>query len=251
MQDEKSVLPTPPFPLHMQRISVFLSSISVMRTPLDAATPHQGGSSLSLSGQPWSRTIGRFPGFLYSEWVPWEDQGGRTCVRGHHLASWLRPSALLTRHSQVLESGPQFAISGYQPPEQLRSVRACLRAVLQRSHIGLPGPDEFLANIHEHLAGLPVPVSYTHLIQSTIDHGIFHAQHGEEHGPGYLVIDGPINNDGSAKLHAKGTVQAGKAGLVTQLKGNKYDYNIEAKFTDTTGEGTRDKGCLLYTSRCV
>jgi hypothetical protein len=85
---------------------------------------------------------------------------------------------------------------------------------------------------------------------STIANGTLHAQHGEEGGPGYLVIDGPLNNDGSAKLHAKGTVQAGKAGLVTQLKGNKYDYNIEAKFTDTTGTGTRDKGAGILGRPC-
>jgi len=92
--------------------------------------------------------------------------------------------------------------------------------------------------------------AYQWTFQSTIDHGVFHAQHGEEHGPGYLVIDGPINNDGSAKLHAKGTVQAGKAGLVTAMKGNKYDYNIEAKFTDTTGTGTRDKGAGILGRPC-
>ena len=78
----------------------------------------------------------------------------------------------------------------------------------------------------------------------------FHGQHGEEGGPGYLVIDGPINADGSAKLHAKGTVQAGKAGLVTQLKGNKYDYNIEAKFTDTSGTGKRDEGAGILGRPC-
>jgi hypothetical protein len=92
--------------------------------------------------------------------------------------------------------------------------------------------------------------AYQWTIQSTIDHGFFHGQHGEEHGPGYLVIDGPINNDGSAKLHAKGTVQAGKAGLVTQLKGNKYDYNIEAKFTENAGTGTRDKGAGILGRPC-
>ncbi len=85
---------------------------------------------------------------------------------------------------------------------------------------------------------------------STIANGVFHGQHGEEHGPGYLVIDGSINNDGSAKLHAKGTVQAGKAGIVTELKGNKYDYYIEAKFTDTTGTGKRDKGVGLLGRPC-
>ena len=57
-----------------------------------------------------------------------------------------------------------------------------------------------------------------------------------------MVVEGPINADGSAKLHAGGTVRAGKAGLATQLKGNKYDYYIEAKFTATAGTGTRDVG---------
>ena len=92
--------------------------------------------------------------------------------------------------------------------------------------------------------------AYQWTFQSTIANGIFHGQHGEEHGPGYLVIDGPVNADGSAKLHAKGTVQAGKAGIVTELKGNKYDYYIEAKFTDTMGTGTRDKGVGLLGRPC-
>jgi hypothetical protein len=92
--------------------------------------------------------------------------------------------------------------------------------------------------------------AYQWTFQSTITNGVLHAQHGEEHGPGYLVIDGPINGDGSAKLHAKGTVQAGKAGIVTQLKGNKYNYNIEAKFSDTTGTGKRDEGAGILGRPC-
>jgi hypothetical protein len=92
--------------------------------------------------------------------------------------------------------------------------------------------------------------AYQWTFPSTIASGSFHGQHGVEHGPGYLIIDGPINNDGSAKLHAKGTVQAGKAGIVTELKGNKYDYYIEARFTDTTGTGTRDKGAGILGRPC-
>jgi hypothetical protein len=57
--------------------------------------------------------------------------------------------------------------------------------------------------------------AYTWTFVSTISNGAFHGQHGEEGGPGYLVIDGTIGADGSAKLHAKGKVSAGKAGLVT------------------------------------
>ena len=66
-----------------------------------------------------------------------------------------------------------------------------------------------------------------------------------------MVVDRPINPDGSAKLHAKGTVQAGKAGLVTQLKGNKYDYYIDAKFTANTGTGTREVGAGILGRPCT
>jgi hypothetical protein len=92
--------------------------------------------------------------------------------------------------------------------------------------------------------------AYQWTFPSTIANGAFHAQHGEEGGPGYLIIDGPVSNDGHAKLHAKGTVQPGKAGIVTELKGNKYDYYIEAKFTDTAGTGTRDKGAGILGRPC-
>jgi len=93
--------------------------------------------------------------------------------------------------------------------------------------------------------------AYKWAFASTITDGTFHGQHGEEHGPGYMVMDGPINADGSAKLHAKGTVQAGKAGLVTQLKGNKYDYYVAAKFSGNTGTGTRDVGAGILGRPCT
>jgi hypothetical protein len=92
--------------------------------------------------------------------------------------------------------------------------------------------------------------AYTWTFVSTITDSDFHGQHGEEGGPGYMVMDGKIGPDGSAKLHAKGTVQAGKAGFVTQLKGNKYDYYVEAKFTGTTGTGKRDEGAGLLGRPC-
>jgi len=92
--------------------------------------------------------------------------------------------------------------------------------------------------------------AYKWTFVGTITNGAFHGQHGEQGGPGYMVMDGPINADGSAKLHAKGTVQAGKAGIVTQLKGNKYDYYVEAKFTDTSGTGKRDEGAGILGRPC-
>ncbi len=92
--------------------------------------------------------------------------------------------------------------------------------------------------------------AYTWTFIANISNSTFHGQHGEQGGPGYMVMDGAINPDGSAKLHAKGTVQAGKAGIVTQLKGNKYDYYVEAKFTGTSGTGKRDEGAGILGRPC-
>ena len=92
--------------------------------------------------------------------------------------------------------------------------------------------------------------AYKWTFVSTIASGTFHGQHGEEGGPGYLVIDGTIGADGTGKLHAKGKVTAGKAGLVTELKGNKYDYYIDATFTDTSGTGKREEGAGILGRPC-
>jgi hypothetical protein len=85
---------------------------------------------------------------------------------------------------------------------------------------------------------------------STIKDGVFHGQHGEEGGPGYLVIDGTIADDGSAKLKAKGTVSQSHAHGVFAMKGNNYDYNIKAQFTETKGTGTRDEGAGILGRPC-
>ena len=92
--------------------------------------------------------------------------------------------------------------------------------------------------------------AYTWTFVSTITNSTFHGQHGEEGGPGNMVMDGTIGPDGSAKLHAKGKVSAGKAGLVTQLKGNKYDYYVDATFTGTSGTGKREEGAGILGRPC-
>jgi hypothetical protein len=86
---------------------------------------------------------------------------------------------------------------------------------------------------------------------STIKDGIFHGQHGEEGGPGYLVIAGKIADDGSAKLEAKGTVTHNNAHGIFAMKGNNYSYNIKAQFEDTKGTGTRDEGAGILGRPCT
>jgi hypothetical protein len=69
--------------------------------------------------------------------------------------------------------------------------------------------------------------AYAWTFIGSIKDGAFRAQHSEEGAPGYLVIDGPIDTDGSAKLHARGTVTQSQAHGVFALKGNNYDYNTK------------------------
>jgi hypothetical protein len=86
---------------------------------------------------------------------------------------------------------------------------------------------------------------------STIKDSNFHGQHGEEGGPGYLVIDGKIAEDGSAKLAAKGKVTNNHAHGVFAMKGDNYGYNIQAQFEDSKGTGSRDEGAGILGRACT
>jgi hypothetical protein len=86
---------------------------------------------------------------------------------------------------------------------------------------------------------------------STIKDGMFTGQHGEKDGPGYLVIEGKINDDGTSKLEAKGTVSQNNAHGVFAMKGNNYSYKIKAQFSDTKGSGTRDEGAGILGRNCT
>jgi len=86
---------------------------------------------------------------------------------------------------------------------------------------------------------------------STIKNSVYHGVHGEQGGPGYLVIDGPIASDGSAKLEAKGTVTQSHAHGVFAMKGNNYGYTIKAQFTETSGTGKRDEGVGILGRPCT
>jgi hypothetical protein len=124
----------------------------------------------------------------------------------------------------------------------------CAQALLWAQAAGGPFDGTWTTNMScEASERMP---AYTWTFVATITNNSFHGQHGEQGGPGYMVMEGTLGADGSAKLHAKGTVQAGKAGLVTQLKGNKYDYYVEAKFTGSSGTGKRDEGAGILGRPC-
>jgi len=86
---------------------------------------------------------------------------------------------------------------------------------------------------------------------SVIADGKYRGQHGEPGGPGYLVIEGKIAADGSAKLSAKGTVTKNNAHGVSATKGNNYSYDIKAHFDADKGSGTRNEGAGILGRPCT
>ena len=70
--------------------------------------------------------------------------------------------------------------------------------------------------------------------------------------PGYLLIEGKIAEDGSAKLSANGIVASRKyARGVFAHKGEDYSYNIKAQFKETEGTGTRNEGLGIVGRPCT
>ncbi|MGD0548313.1 MAG: hypothetical protein ABR991_10870 [Terracidiphilus sp.] len=80
------------------------------------------------------------------------------------------------------------------------------------------------------------------LLYDVVTASAFRAKHGVADEPGYLLIEGPIADDGSAKLSANGIVASRQyARGILAHKGEEYNYTIKAHFKESVGSGTRDK----------
>jgi hypothetical protein len=93
---------------------------------------------------------------------------------------------------------------------------------------------------------------YTWRIPSVIMAGNFRGEHGTAGEPGYLLIEGPIADDGSAKLSANGLVASRTyARGVFAHKGEDYSYDIKAQFEETKGTGTKSQGLGIVGRTCT
>lgn len=93
---------------------------------------------------------------------------------------------------------------------------------------------------------------YTWEFPSVIQNSNFRGEHGAAAQPGYLLIEGKIKEDGSAKLSANGIVASRKyARGVLAHKGEDYSYDIKAQFKETEGTGTRDEGLGVVGRPCT
>lgn len=93
---------------------------------------------------------------------------------------------------------------------------------------------------------------YTWLIPSTIQGSNFHGEHGTAGQPGYLLIEGKIKDDGSAKLEANGIVASRKyARGIFAHQGEDYSYDIKAQFEANKGSGTKSAGLGIVGRECT
>ncbi len=93
---------------------------------------------------------------------------------------------------------------------------------------------------------------YTWEFPSVIQNSNFRGEHGTAGQPGYLLIEGKIKEDGSAKLSATGIVASRKyARGVFAHQGEDYSYDIKAQFKGTEGTGTRNQGLGIVGRPCT
>lgn len=86
-------------------------------------------------------------------------------------------------------------------------------------------------------------LGFSYRFMSEVKDGKLTGLHGIEDHPGYLYVEGVIQDDGSAKLYAKGQTN-GKEFVPGRdtAPGTEFGYHINAHFDDNKGTGTRVEG---------
>ncbi len=94
-------------------------------------------------------------------------------------------------------------------------------------------------------------LGYSFKFTSLVKNGVLHADKGTRGEPGWLQIDGEIDEDGKATLYADGLIGAADFAVGQRPAGTRYNYHIDARFTATAAEGHRVEGrkCSVAWSR--
>lgn len=85
-------------------------------------------------------------------------------------------------------------------------------------------------------------LGYSFKFPSVVKDGVLHGQKGNKGKPGWLQLDGPIADDGSAKLYVDGLVGASEAAVGRLPAGSSYGYHVDAMFKGDSGTGKRVEG---------
>lgn len=83
---------------------------------------------------------------------------------------------------------------------------------------------------------------YTHRFPAEVQSGRIRGTHGKEGEPGWHLVQGKINDDGSATLRLDGIVNNPKYAINEAERGKEYTYRIKAQFEPGSGVGQRLTG---------
>ena len=83
---------------------------------------------------------------------------------------------------------------------------------------------------------------YTHRFQVAVADGELSGTHGAAGEPGYHLLHGRIDADGTAALRLDGIVNNPRFAINKAQRGKPYSYRVKAHFDATSGEGRRQTG---------
>jgi hypothetical protein len=85
-------------------------------------------------------------------------------------------------------------------------------------------------------------LGYSFKFASSVKNGLLHGEKGSRGEPGWLQIDGQINEDGKASLYADGLIGAADFAVGRRPAGTRYGYHIDALFAAASAQGHRVEG---------
>ena len=140
----------------------------------------------------------------------------------------------------------------------LRGIRKTIQPAVIFALVLLPGVliagERFDGNWHTKLTCPPKGNTEGYIWQfpSVIQNSNFRGEHGTAGEKGYLLLEGQIKDDGSAKLSANGIVTSRKyARGVFAHGGADYSYDVKAQFKDAEGTGVRSEGLGIVGRTCT
>jgi hypothetical protein len=83
---------------------------------------------------------------------------------------------------------------------------------------------------------------YTYEFSAQVAGGTFRGEHGAPGAPGWLLLEGPIQSDGTAALNAKGLTGQPLQTLYGLAGGTPYAYRMNARFAGGRGTASRVEG---------
>jgi hypothetical protein len=83
---------------------------------------------------------------------------------------------------------------------------------------------------------------YTHRFAAQVEKSRIRGAHGKEGEPGWHLLQGKINDDGTATLRLDGVVNNPKYAINDAQRGKEYSYRVKARFEANSGVGQRLTG---------